>query len=122
MTKLKMLQTEFVDNIYKLGILDKIDINTWEQKTIEFEDGIYNWRITKNIWPYDNDGFCELHITQSNHDWVLSQKMNKRETTKAFCKNFCFVYKEEPGFPYRKKDTILKDGLAFQYICVKKKH
>lgn len=121
MTKLKMLQNEFVDNIYKLGLLDKIDINTWEQKTIEFEDGIYNWRIIKNIW-HDDVGFFEIMITQSNHDWVFAQKMTKRATQKALCKNFCFVYKKEAGFPYKKKDTIQKDDLVFQYICVKQKH
>ena len=119
----KERHTNFVNEIYRLGLLDLIDINVWEQKKLQIMDGIWEWNVTKNIWETDKDKcdkdkFVELRITCSNDAWVWTQKFPTSIHNKIYCNRSCFVYKNV-GYPYDKKNTIWKDNLVFQGISMK---
>jgi hypothetical protein len=113
----KQRHLNFIDDIYRLGLLDMIDINTWERKTITMTDGIWEWNATKNIWPNDVDELVELRISCCNEDWVRKQKFPISVHNKIFCQRSCFVYTHES--PFNKPNTICRDNLVFQDIKMK---
>lgn len=113
----KERHTNFVNDIYRLGLLDMIDINVWEQKQIIIMDDIWEWTVTKNIWAYDVDKLVELRITCCNADWVWKQKFPTSVHNKVFCKRCCFVYKNA-GHRYDTKTTIQRDNLVFQDLTM----
>jgi len=119
--KNKERQNKFVSEIYRLELLDKIDINTWEQKTITLEDGMWEWTVTKNIWECDRDKpnrLIEIRISCCNSGWVNAQKFSVSIHNKLFCQRLCWVYKDN-GAKYDESNTIWKDGLVFQGIHMK---
>jgi hypothetical protein len=119
--KNKERQNKFVSEIYRLELLEKIDMTTWEQKTITLKDGIWEWSVTKNIWEYDRDKpdrLIEIRISCCNSDWVKEQNFSVSVHNKLFCQRSCWVYKDV-GTKYEKSDSIWKDGLVFQGICMK---
>lgn len=91
MTKKMIKQQQMVDDIYSLGLIDLIDEDT---SKIYMDDSPWEWRVSKQVW---NDGFFEIHISQSNHKY----------------RNSCFVYKDT-NYTYDTQRTIKRDGLVFQ--------
>lgn len=95
MTKKMIKQQQMVDDIYSLGLIDLIDEDT---SKIYMDDSPWEWRVSKQVW---NDGFFEIHISQSNHK------------LRQMCRNSCFVYKDT-NYTYDTQRTIKRDGLVFQ--------
>lgn len=117
----KERNSNFVNDIYRLGLLDMIDINTWEEKTIKLTDDMWEWRVSKTIWECDRnkpDKLIEIRIRCCNEDWVRKQKFPTSVHNKVFCDRSCWVYKDV-GIKYNKNDSIWKDGLVFQGIRMK---
>lgn len=124
-TKKMMRNIEFVDEIYRLNLLDKIDIFFNEtltdedkqlsvcKKTIEIVDDIWTWRVHKSMW--NSDGFIEYMFIQTNFDWVRSLlDMRIPLRNKKFCKNSCFAYKLVNESDLTDKTKIVRDIFKFQ--------
>lgn len=130
LTKKMMRNSQFVDEIYRLELREKIDIffeeNLTEdnkkshvcQKTIEVIDDIWTWRVHKSVW--NKDGFTEYMFVQNNFDWIRSQKfMPISVKNKIFCKNSCFAYKLVNANELTDKTKIVRDIFKFQDFFIK---
>lgn len=128
-TKKMMRNTEFVDEIYRLNLLNKIDIFFNEtltdddkqlsvcKKSIEIVDDIWTWRVHKSMW--NSDGFIEYMFIQENFDWVRSQKnMPTSIKNKIFCKNSCFAYKLVNESELTDKNKVVRDIFKFQDFAI----
>jgi hypothetical protein len=109
----KVKANQFVDEIFWVDILNKINLESEEEEKIQIKIDDWDWTITKfyfdpQKYPY------EIRIRCNNHNdiWHLSKTLYKQK----LIRKSCWVYLEGTNYhneDYNKKNIITRNGFEF---------
>ena len=120
----KAKSEEFVDKIFEIDILSKINLENKEEERINIKINDFDWIIRKSYFPSrlgDKD-FFEIGIACNNYDTLQSQYTNKKTFFKNLVRKHCCCYLEGTYFDKNSKGniinkkTITRNGFHFGHF------